>query len=146
MATDVEARLTYLQWQPSYAHTRPYKIGQFTGRRRPGQRREKTTNLVFCAAELTETIKDVRGFSGDSPFTLDINGFTYKRCPRPALKKPYEYSDPEKIENIFLPECEAILKREIEGAEEVLIFDWKVGSLNLTFSSLQLLNLQIQYR
>jgi hypothetical protein len=142
MATDVETRLTYLQWQPSYAHTRPYKIGQFAGRRRPGQRREKTTNLVFCAAELMETIKDVRGFSGNSPFTLDTNGFAYRRCSRPALTKPYEYSDPKKIENVFLPECEAILKNAIEGADQVLIFDWKVGGLNLTSSCLQLLTFE----
>jgi hypothetical protein len=126
---DIEARLTYLQWQPSYAYTRPYKIGQFARRRMPGKQREKTTNLVFCAAEQTETIRDIRAL--EPLFNLDTNGFAYKRCHGPALTKPYDYSDEEKIKSIFLPECEAILKNEIEAADDILIFDWKVGNTNL---------------
>lgn len=128
MATDVQAKLTYLQWQPSYSHTRPYRIGQFVGRRKPKKQKEgeKTTNLVFCVAEHAETIKDIRGLNGSS-FNLDTNGFGYLKCPPPALAKAYDYSDSEKIENIFLPECEDILKHHVEGADEVLIFDWKVG-------------------
>ncbi|KAL2827757.1 hypothetical protein BDW59DRAFT_54564 [Aspergillus cavernicola] len=127
MATDVETRLTYLQWQPSYTHIRPYRIGQFAGRRRPNKQREKTTNLVFCVADHAETIRDIRGLlTEDLPFNLDTNGFAYIKCPRPALTKAYDYSDPKKIENIFLPECEAILKSKVEGADEVMIFDWKI--------------------
>lgn len=90
--TGIEARLTYLQWQPSYAITRPYRIGQFTGRRRPGKQREKTTNLVFCAAEQMEIIRDIRNWTGDPPFNLDTNGFAYKRYGSPALTKPHDYS------------------------------------------------------
>lgn len=128
MATDVQAKLTYLQWQPSYTHTRPYRIGQFVGRRKSNKAkpRERTTNLVFCEADLAETIKDVRGFA---PFNLDANGFAYLKCPRPALTNAYDYSDAAKIENIFLPECEDILRRHVEGADEVMIFDWKVYQL-----------------
>ncbi|KAL4866188.1 hypothetical protein BDV12DRAFT_173246 [Aspergillus spectabilis] len=128
MATDVETRLTYLQWQPSYTHTRPYRIAQLAGRRRPNKQRcEKTTNLVFRLADHAETIRDIRGSNEDLPsFNLDTNGFAYRKCPRPALTKAYDYSDPNKIENIFLPECEAILKSEVEGADEVIIFDWKI--------------------
>ncbi|KAL4886834.1 hypothetical protein BJY04DRAFT_212808 [Aspergillus karnatakaensis] len=103
MATDVQTRLTYLEWQPSYAETRPYRISQFVGRRKPKrQDREKTTNLVFRRADQAETIRDVRGLNGN--FTLDNNGFVYKRCPPPALTEAYEYSDPKKIENVFLPD------------------------------------------
>lgn len=135
MATDVETRLTYLHWQPSYNQTRPYRIGQFAGRRRLNKQREKKTNLAFCVADHAETIRDVRGLIEDTPFNLDTNGFSYRRCPRPALTMAYDYSDPEKIKNIFLPECETILKREVEGADEVMIFDWKVGNNNnLTLS------------
>lgn len=135
MAADVETRLTYLQWQPSYIHTRPYRIGQFVGRRRPNKQCEKTTNLVFCVADHAETIRDIRGLTEDPPFNLDTNGFAYRKCPGPALTKAYDYSDPKKIENIFLPECEAILKSEVEGADEVMIFDWKVGNNKFNFAS-----------
>lgn len=129
MATDVQAKLTYLQWQPSYTHTRPYRIGQFVGRRNPRKEkhREKTTNLVFKAAEHAETIRDTRGLTDEPAFTLDANGFVYIKCPPPALANAYDYSDPGKIENIFLPECKDILRRHVEGAVEVIIFDWKVS-------------------
>lgn len=130
MARDVQARLTYLQWQPSYTHTRPYRIGVFSGRRKRNADRDKTTDLVFHVADHPETIRDIRGLIDAPPFDLDINGFAYKRCPPPAITKPYEYSDPQKINDIFLPECEAILKEHVNGADEVKIFDWKVCSNN----------------
>jgi hypothetical protein len=88
------------------------------------------TNLVFRKTEHTETIHDIRGRSAEQ-FTLDTNGFTYVRCPPPALTRAWEYSDPKKIEDVFLPECEAILRREVEGADEVMIFDWKVSTSTL---------------
>ncbi|KAL4969859.1 uncharacterized protein BDV14DRAFT_163767 [Aspergillus stella-maris] len=128
MATDVQARLTYLEWQPEYKATRPYKISQYVGRRKRKKQAggsEKTTNLVFREAE-PETIKDVRGLTGDPPFCLDRNGFAYVPCPPPALTKAWEYSDPWRIQKIYLPECEDILKSQVEGADEVMIFDWKI--------------------
>lgn len=148
MATDVQAKLTYLQWQPSYAHTRPYRIGQFVGRRNPRKekQREKTTNLVFCAAEHAETIRDIRGLTDGPAFTLDCNGFVYIKCSPPALAKAYDYSDREKIENIFLPECEDILRRHVDGADEVIIFDWKVGQQYRRQLTVSMLNFHCQIR
>ncbi|GLA73397.1 hypothetical protein AtubIFM55763_004311 [Aspergillus tubingensis] len=118
MARDVQARLTYLQWQPSYTHTRPYKIGVFAGRRKRNIDRDKTTNLVFHVADRPETIRDIRGLTETLPFDLDTNGFVYKRCLAPTLTKSYEYSNPQKVKDIFLPECEAILKEHVNGADE----------------------------
>ncbi|RAH63523.1 hypothetical protein BO85DRAFT_495434 [Aspergillus piperis CBS 112811] len=126
MARDVQARLAYLQWQPSYTHTRPYRIGVFAGRRKRDIDRDKTTNLVFHVADRPETIRDIRGLTEPPPSDLDTNGFVYKRCLAPTLTKSYEYSDPHKVNDIFLPECEAILKEHVNGAGEVMIFDWKI--------------------
>ncbi|KAJ0421292.1 hypothetical protein BJY00DRAFT_300947 [Aspergillus carlsbadensis] len=145
MATDAHTKLTYLEWQPSYTHTRPYRISEYVGRRRKGKNKPKepsgegegddegksnndkppNTNLVFRKSEHAETIHDIRGCSLDQ-FTHDTNGFAYIRCPPPALTRAWEYADPRKIEDVFLPECEAILRREVEGADEVVIFDWKI--------------------
>ena len=126
MATDVQARLTYLEWQPEYTETRPYKVSQYVGRRKRKKKDDqKTTNLVFREAE-PETIKDVRGWTEAPPFNLDRNGFAYVQCPPPALIKAYEYSDPWRVQKIFLPECEEVLKQHVGGADEVMIFDWKV--------------------
>ncbi|KAL4953498.1 hypothetical protein BDW69DRAFT_194817 [Aspergillus filifer] len=132
MANDVEARLTYLEWQPNYTETRPYKISQYVGRRRTKKKKkededhERTTNLVFREARNAETIKDIRGLTEDLSLNLDRNGFTYVQCSPPGLTKAYEYADPWKIEKIFLPECKDILKSHFEGADEVMIFDWKI--------------------
>ncbi|KAL4906958.1 hypothetical protein BDW74DRAFT_176555 [Aspergillus multicolor] len=124
MTTDVSAYLTYFEWQPSYSHTRPYRNSQFVGRRKPGkQRQQADTNLVFRVADQAEMIRDARELP---EFDLDTSGFTYRKCPPPALRKPWMYSDPRKIEDIFLPECEEILRTEVEGADEVIIFDWKI--------------------
>ncbi|KAL3490231.1 hypothetical protein BJX62DRAFT_252143, partial [Aspergillus germanicus] len=141
MATDAQTQLTYLEYQPSYTHTRPYRISTYVGRRRKGKNKanhqpgegegngdnEKppNTNLVFRKSEHAETIRDIRGCSAEQ-FTLDTNGFAYIRCPPPALTRAWEYSDPKKIEDVFLPECEAILRREVEGVDEVVVFDWKI--------------------
>ncbi|KAL2861947.1 hypothetical protein BJX68DRAFT_13871 [Aspergillus pseudodeflectus] len=139
MATDALTELTYLEWQPSYTHTRPYRISEYVGRRRKGKNKAKqqqgdegegkndklpNTNLVFRTSEHAETIRDIRGSA--EQFTLDTNGFAYIRCPPPALTRAWEYADPRKIESVFLPECEAILRREVEGADEVVVFDWKI--------------------
>jgi hypothetical protein len=146
MATDAQTQLTYLEWQPSYTHTRPYRISTYVGRQRKGKNKanhqpgegegngdnEKppNTNLVFRKSEHAETIRDIRGCSAEQ-FTLDTNGFAYIRCPPPALTRAWEYSDPKKIEDVFLPECEAILRREVEGVDEVVVFDWKVSMFSL---------------
>jgi hypothetical protein len=94
-----------------------------------GDEKPPNTNLVFRKSEHAETIHDIRGSS--DKFTLDTNGFAYIWCPPPALTRAWEYSDPKKIENVFLPECEAILRKGVEGADEVVIFDWKVSTFAL---------------
>jgi hypothetical protein len=126
---DIETKLKYLEWQPSYTHTRPYRIAKF-GRKRKNDDQNKPYNLVFREGHNTEIIKDIRGMKEDernSGFTLDANGFVYRRYPAPLFTNPKDFEAPDHIKNIFLPECEAILRNEIEGVDQVFIFDWKVS-------------------
>ncbi|KAJ5771986.1 hypothetical protein N7520_002515 [Penicillium odoratum] len=118
---DIETKLTYLEWQTSYTQTRPYRIAKF-GRRNNGL---KPHNLVFRKGDSPELIKDIRDIK-DKSFALDTNGFVYARHPPPKFTQPSDFLDPEQVRNIFLPECEAILRKEIEGVDRVFIFDWKI--------------------
>lgn len=126
--TDIQTKLKYLQWQASYTHTRPCRIAQF-GRKRKNDQKQKTHNLVFAEGDDIEIIRDIRGAEGkgDPIFTLDANGFVYRKYPPPLFTDPKEFAAPDHIQNIFLPQCEAMLKNEIEGVDRVLIFDWKVS-------------------
>ncbi|KAJ5406329.1 hypothetical protein N7465_007613 [Penicillium sp. CMV-2018d] len=124
----IETKLKYLQWQTSYTHTRPYRIAQF-GRKRKNNDQKKPHNLVFQEGDAAETIRDIRGTTeaeGNQSFTLEINGFVYSRYPPPLFTNPKDFGDPAHIQNILLPECEAILRNEIEGVDRVFIFDWKI--------------------
>ncbi|CAG8081407.1 unnamed protein product [Penicillium nalgiovense] len=126
---DIETKLKYLQWQSSYSHTRPYRVAQF-GRKRKNNEQEKPHNLVFQDGDVAETIRDIRGSTaaGDNQsFTLETNGFVYGRYPSLLFTNPKDFGEPDHIQNVFLPECEAILRNEIEGVERVFIFDWKVS-------------------
>jgi hypothetical protein len=126
---DIETKLKYLEWQPSYNHTRPYRIAQF-GRKRKNQDENKPHNLVFREGDAAETIRDIRGINEGEKhhgFTLETNGFVYRRYPPLLFANPKDFETPEHIQNVFLPNCEAILKNEIEEVDQVFIFDWKVG-------------------
>lgn len=123
MPTDIQTKLTYLHWQTSYTQTRPYRIAQF-GRKKKND--EQTHNLVFHKGNSAETIKDIRGLADITKFTLETNGFVYATHPPPSLTQPKDFLDPEQVRNVFLPECEAILRKEIEGIDRIFIFDWKV--------------------
>ncbi|KAJ6049805.1 hypothetical protein N7444_006521 [Penicillium canescens] len=112
-STDIETKLTYLQWQTSYTETRPYRIAQF-GRKKTKNEQKKPHNLIFQKGEDTEIIQDIRGMKEDQKFTLEENGFVYRRYPPPWSTTPKDYWDPEQIRNIFLPECSE--KEERKGA------------------------------
>ncbi|CAI7587580.1 unnamed protein product [Penicillium discolor] len=125
---DIETKLKYLQWQTNYTHTKPYRVAQF-GRKRKNNGQKKPHNLVFREGDAVETIRDIRGTTeaeGNQRFTLEINGFVYSRYPPPLFTNPKDFGAPDHIQNIFLPECEAILRNEIEGVDQVFIFDWKI--------------------
>ncbi|CAG8899823.1 unnamed protein product [Penicillium egyptiacum] len=124
---DIETKLKYLQWQTNYTHIRPYRIAQF-GRKRKNNEQKTPHNLVFQEGAVAETIRDIRGIEAEGTwsFTLETNGFVYRRYPSPLFTNPKDFGDPYHIQNIFLPECEAILRNEIEGVERVFIFDWKI--------------------
>jgi len=106
----------YVEWQDLYKDEKPFQIlidlpGEATNKR--------TTNLVFSKG-IEENIQDVR--EQLSKFDLDIHGFVHRN--HPTRLKMEDFADKAKVENIFLPECEAILKDVMDGVDQVYFYNW----------------------
>ncbi|KAK5201887.1 hypothetical protein LTR16_001128 [Cryomyces antarcticus] len=106
---DVEVRFQYLADDPQYKIAKPLQIV-------PGfLDREKRSTVRLEAGEV-ETIQDIRGREAD--FTLDANGFCYVKAPSHANT----WGAPENMSG-YLDEVEALLRRTIEGCDEIHCFD-----------------------
>jgi hypothetical protein len=82
---------------------------------------KRKDNLTYKPGPL-EKVHDVRG--AGNHFTLDQHGFEYIRHST-RVSDVNIYSK-EHVENIYLPECEQLLKNVLDGADEVHVFDWRV--------------------
>ncbi|MCJ1467360.1 hypothetical protein MMC07_005984 [Pseudocyphellaria aurata] len=111
----ITTSLNFLQWQKLYEEEKPFQI--FINI--PGDAEDqRNTNLVFQNVSLN--IHDVRGYSDE--FSLDKNGFMY----REHTTKMTSFQDRKAVGDNYLPEIEALLKREMEGADRIFFFDWRL--------------------
>ncbi|KAK3100877.1 hypothetical protein LTR53_018862, partial [Teratosphaeriaceae sp. CCFEE 6253] len=114
---DVEVRLTYLKDDPLYQTVTPIQITpNFADH-------EKRTNVRLEPGKL-ETLRDVRGVGGKAlgNFSLDEHGFEYVKAPT-AFKA---WSSQPRIARDYLPELETVLRREIDGCDEILFYDARI--------------------
>jgi len=114
---DETASLTYVDWQNIYCTEKPYQI--FSAVAASDLLGTTTTNLVFKDGP-DECIHDVRG--SESAFSLDSQGFAF--CQHKMREAGFEDSD--HIETKYLPEMEALLRREVACVDKVYFFDWRV--------------------
>ncbi len=114
---DETQSLRYLKWLDLYTHEKPYQIFMNIPR---GRRQIAETNIEFGEAE-PELIRDVRG--NTDQFNLDDHGFAM-RTHKTTMAS---FDSADTIEAIYLPEVETILKKEIEGVDKVIFFDWRVS-------------------
>ncbi|KAE9378879.1 hypothetical protein N431DRAFT_460204 [Stipitochalara longipes BDJ] len=107
--------LKFLDWQEQYETEKPFQI--FINI--PDEAEDKrTSNLVF--EDISIAIQDVRG--KEENFTLDSNGFQFVRHHSSLDCFQSKHS----IEDIYLPEVDALLRKEIEGVDKVFFFDWRL--------------------
>ncbi|KAK5676604.1 hypothetical protein LTS10_010905 [Elasticomyces elasticus] len=114
---DVKVQLTYLKDDPLYETVKPLQITpNFADT-------EHKTNVRLEPGQL-ETLHDVRGLGG-SPlgnFSLDEHGFKYVKASTTFT----EWGSQPKIAQSYLPELEKLLRREVEGCDEVLFYDARI--------------------
>ncbi|KAL2175486.1 uncharacterized protein P884DRAFT_206109 [Thermothelomyces heterothallicus CBS 202.75] len=111
--TTIHAKLLYVKDLPIYRREKPYQILSHL----PNLGDIAPSNLEFEAVE--EAIQDIR--LADRPFTLDDNGFCHATAPTSFS----DWDSRSKVEECYLPEVKSLLKRLVDGADEVEIFDWR---------------------
>ena len=112
-----KATLQYLKWQKLYETEKPYQLFSTVTKQELPVR--GATNLEWTEGEV-ETIHDVRGRI--SQFTLDKNGFAFRTSPTDFR----HFESTERIEQIYPPEVEDILRREVDGVDQIHFFDWRI--------------------
>ncbi|KAF2719398.1 hypothetical protein K431DRAFT_286843 [Polychaeton citri CBS 116435] len=110
---DVQVELQYLVDDPIYDSVKPVQI---TPNFADDERR---TNVRLCAGD-PENLNDVRG--REKEFSLDANGFKFVKAPT-SFK---DWSSQPKIGQVYLKEMEDLLKREVEGCDEIIFYDARI--------------------
>lgn len=113
--------LQFIKWTDLYKTEKPYQI--FIDLPPDAPR----TNVDFEVKDVV--FRDIRG--DEEAFDLDNNGFIMRTFEE--VKGLDEAPSTEFIQNVYLPAVKELLKREVEGADRVEIFDWRV-CLNILFS------------
>ncbi|KAK5989641.1 Hydroxylase/desaturase CTB9 [Cladobotryum mycophilum] len=114
---EVLASFNYLKWQDIYTTVKPYMTvpASISPADKPA------TNIIFERGP-HQKVRDVRGSECD--FNLTDNGFVYNKWQ--SCMTPADFTNPEKIEKVLLPEFEELIRKEIEGAGQIFFFDWRV--------------------
>jgi hypothetical protein len=77
------------------------------------------TNLKWFNFE-TEKVRNIRGH--ENIFTLDEHGFAFLK----DICEFKEWTDRKRVEEDYLPHIETLLQQNVDFADEVKIFDWRV--------------------
>lgn len=71
-----------------------------------------------------EIVVDVR--STESKYSLDANGFKYVKHKSQLSSKDFELR--LRIQSVYLPECERLIRREMNDVDLVHFFNWRASS------------------
>ena len=106
----------YLQWEDRFNREKPYQIVSENITELDGLAR---SNIAMIEGP-EELIEDIRG--RETTFSLDDNGFKILKYAFPAI----DYQRHQDVEEIYKPEIEKLLKRDVEGVDKVVFFNWRV--------------------
>jgi len=113
----VVANLSFLQWQDLYKKEKPYEIYIDLPE---GYPEVTQNNLVF--EPVATVIKDVRGH--ENSFKLETQGFQFEEFS--TKLQDADLDDRQRVESVYLPEVEQLLKKQYADAHRIFIFDWRV--------------------
>lgn len=109
-------KLMYLRWEDKFNSEKPYQI---VSENIPELDRLARSNIAMMEGP-EEFIEDIRG--RETAFGLDENGFMVLKHTFPAI----DYQRHQDVEEIYKPEVERLLKRNVEGVDKVVFFNWRV--------------------
>ena len=110
---DIQVQLEYLADLPHYHFAKPLQYV-------PGFENDQRSTVRLVSGP-PETLQDVRGAASDA-FNLDDNGFKYVKAPI----KLQDWSSQHAIATEYIPQMEALLRREVEGVDEIVFFDARI--------------------
>lgn len=110
--------LQFIKWNEVYKTEKPYQIFIDLPPSTP------RTNVDFEARDVV--FRDIRG--SEERFDLDTHGFMMRNVGE--VEGLNEDPTTALMEKVYLPSVEELLKREVEGADRVKIFDWRVGFIS----------------
>jgi len=114
-SADILAEISYIKWSPLFETEKPFHIFIPIPKDAKDQRQ---TNVDFEAKQTI--IRDIRG--QEAKFDLDNNGI----CFRHHKSAFNDFENIEAVQREHLPEIERILKSEVEGADKIYFFNWRV--------------------
>jgi len=109
------ASVKFIKWQQLYEREKPFQV--FIDPPKDAKD-HRTTNLVYEDRDVV--FHDVRG--QEKNFDLDNQGFAF--CHHNLKFEDFENN--EAVERDYLPEIERIIKAEVDGADKVFFFDWRL--------------------
>ena len=112
---DLTINLQFLEWQKLYEIEKPFQI--FINVPKDAED-PRDTNLVFNSVDVK--VHDVRGHL--NKYTLDDHGFMYRQHSTVVA----DFTDRNDVVNNYLPEVEALLRRELDDVDRIFFFDWRV--------------------
>ncbi|KAI9663986.1 MAG: hypothetical protein M1821_007477 [Bathelium mastoideum] len=113
LSKDIQVQLEYLADLPLYKTTKPLQYV-------PGFENDQRSTVCLNSGP-PETLHDVRGTALDN-FTLDDNGFKYVKAPTDFR----DWNSQDAVAEIYISEMEALLRKEVEGVDEIVIFDARI--------------------
>ena len=117
MAKAVQAQFSYLEWQSLYKTEKPFEL--FIDHLPDTVKDQRRTNLVFRPTEY-EPVTNVRG--SQDLYALDVHGFAFTT----HKTKVKDFREVETVEREYFAEMTEHIRRHVDGADKVVIFDWRV--------------------
>lgn len=130
------ATVKFMLWLELYEKEKPFQILIDV----PEDSADQThNNQQFERKE--QIFRNTRG--QENSFDFDAHGFTYRFHDSDFD----DFEDQQRVESVYLPKVESLLRKGVEGIDRVLFFDWRVWWLRLCLSTcwLKFCSLSWQY-
>ncbi|GAP92894.1 hypothetical protein SAMD00023353_9700030 [Rosellinia necatrix] len=118
---DERAEITFFKWNELYLKEKPF---QYIMEVPEAIEDKRSTNILHERKAVS--ITDIRG-SG-SQWSLDDHGFAFVDLPLDFT----DFSSEQAVDDEYIPQVRHFLLEKLDGADEVVIFDWRMRSSHYT--------------
>lgn len=117
MADHTYATFNYFKWQPLFEEEKPFEILMNLPDDAVDQRQ---VNFSFEPSKSLHPVRSAR--SREREFQLNVHGFAFRKHTTDFT----DWRDREAVEREYIPAMERFLKDNIEDAERVITYNWRL--------------------